>query len=155
MNNFQVIRTKASKCSKVILAPQPRKFEHFDTKKAGASLERGHPSNKAVEFDAYKKSTSFASTENNQTTELQMDFNIGELCFSDLLNSYFPDSRDLKYCNDSNKGSSSSFKESMIFFDEMLQDWTNINNCVHSNVASDDLHSLASMLDSKEEWQFE
>ncbi|KAF5481756.1 hypothetical protein F2P56_002384 [Juglans regia] len=157
MNNFQVIRTKATKCSKVILAPQPGNIEHFDTEKAGASVEsEQYPtSNKAVEFDAFKGSSSFASTENNQTSELQTDFNIGELCFSDLLNSYFPDSGDLKYSNDSNKESSTSLKESMMFLDEMLQDWTNNNNCAQSNVASDELHSLASMLDSKGEWQVE
>lgn len=152
MNNFQVIRTKATKCSKVILAPQPRNIEHFDTKKAEATVEtEQYPSNKAD----FKGSSSFASTENNQTSELPTDFNIGELCFSDLLNCYFPDSRDLKYSNDSNKESSSSFKESMMFLDEMLQDWTNNNNCVQPNVASDDLHSLASMLDSRGEWQVE
>jgi hypothetical protein len=123
-----VARPKAIKCSKAVIStvPQPNSSEHFDTTSADADHPRPLNNN------------SFASRENNQTSDLMVDFNIAELCFPDLLNSCFPD--------DHHNDNGISY--------EMMHDWTMITNPVQPNVVLD-LHSLASFLDSEGEWQAE
>nr|AXG64012.1 MYB transcription factor 3 [Betula luminifera]AXG64015.1 MYB transcription factor 3 [Betula luminifera] len=110
-----VARPKAIKCSKVVITPQ-------------------QPSTDGDGDGAVNR-------ENNQTPELMVDFNMGEICFPDLLDSYFPDSSlDLKYSNGNDN--------------EMMHDWAVDSNRVQPNVLLD-LHSLASFLDSEGEWQVE
>ncbi|KAB1209459.1 Transcription factor TT2 [Morella rubra] len=152
--DLHVVRTKAIKCSKVFIIPQPNNSKHFDTMETGLSADGDHTGNEPADIDMYKGPLSSASGETNQPSDFMVDFNMGELCFSDLLNSYFPEScHDVKHGNDNKNGLSPSTEQSLMISDEMLHDWT-ISNCIQPNVAPE-LQSLASFLDSEGEWQVE
>uniref|UniRef100_A0A2N9ING0 Myb-related protein 123 n=1 Tax=Fagus sylvatica TaxID=28930 RepID=A0A2N9ING0_FAGSY len=130
--DLEVVRTKAVKCSsKVFIPPQPNKNEHFDTKGKGTWLSKNngdYPINEPVEFDMCNGLSSFACGENNQTSDFMMDFNEGELCFSDLLSSYFPDSCVFECSNDYDNGLLPTTENSLIFSSDMLCDWTLSNS---------------------------
>ncbi|XP_041006905.1 transcription factor MYB123-like [Juglans microcarpa x Juglans regia] len=152
--NSNVVWTKAFKCSKVCMSPQPEpsKDEHSDTKVAGPAIDSDRPFDKPrVEVDNCKASSAFGCRENIQTSEFVMDPNMGELDFSDLINSYFPDSCGLEYSNDNNHELPQHLDQSLMFSDEMLpHDWTIMSNYVQPSMAPD-FHCLASILDSKGE----
>ena len=82
--------------------------------------------NKSFEFDMYHGLSSFDNgSENIQSSDFMMDFNMGEPCFSDLLiSSYLPDSRVFECSNDYDNGLSPSLEKCVIFSNEMLCDWT-------------------------------
>lgn len=130
--DLEVVRTKAVKCSsKVFIPPQPNKNEHFDTKGKDTWLSKNngdYPINEPVEFDMCNGLSSFACGENNQTSDFMMDFNEGELCFTDLLSSYFPDSCVYECSNDYDNGLLPTTENSLIFSSDMLCDWTLSNS---------------------------
>lgn len=157
-----VIRTKAIRCSKVFLTPQPSQHEHFintNELRAGQILDGQLSINKAVESDTYGEFFSFASGgEDNMNDPNSLDFmtnfNMGEICLTDLLSSDFSDMCDIiNYSNDARNDlspSSEQQQQQLMLSEEMLQDWSG-SNCLQPNVASN-LQSLASILDSGDEW---
>ncbi|KAK7819348.1 hypothetical protein CFP56_040416 [Quercus suber] len=73
--------------------------------------------NKSLEFDMYHGLSSFANgSEIIQSSDFMMDFNMGELCFSDLLiSSYLPDSCVFECSNGYDNGLSPSLEKCLIF----------------------------------------
>ncbi|XP_050261641.1 transcription factor MYB1-like [Quercus robur] len=115
--DLQVVRTNAIN----------NKNYHFDTKDSWLSVDCDHTFNdKSLEFDMYHGLSSFANgSENIQSSDFMMDFNMGEPCFSDLLiSSYLPDSRVFECSNDYDNGLSPSLEKCLIFSNEMQCDWT-------------------------------
>nr|POE83851.1 transcription factor myb6 [Quercus suber] len=116
--NLQVVRTNDA---------INKKNYHFDTKDSWLSEDCDHTcNNKSLEFDMYHGLSSFANgSENIQSSDFMMDFNMGELCFSDLLiSSYLPDSCVFECSNGYDNGLSPSLEKCSIFSSEMLCDWT-------------------------------
>ncbi|KAF8401073.1 hypothetical protein HHK36_014376 [Tetracentron sinense] len=160
MQPSHVVRTQALRCREVSLTtPKPQRVEHFDTKAAvGANMVRDSGNNKAeVEAESCDGLLSFSTPEEDNSSELMMDLNIGEICgLSNLLDTDFSrlcdfDNailRDGNY-NNSNDLSQSSYQP-LLVPEDMLEDWT-ASDSVHRDMASD-LRSLAYLLDSGEEW---
>nr|POE62498.1 transcription factor myb6 [Quercus suber] len=116
--NLQVVRTNDA---------INKKNYHFDTKDSWLSEDCDHTyNNKSLEFDMYHGLSSFANgSENIQSSDFMMDFNMGELCFSDLLiSSYLPDSCVFECSNGYDNGLSPSLEKCSIFSSEMLCEWT-------------------------------
>ncbi|KAL4613726.1 hypothetical protein ACB092_07G001200 [Castanea dentata] len=115
--DLQVVRTNAIN----------NKNDHFDTKDSWLSVDCDHTFNdKSFEFDMYHGLSSFANgSDNIQSSDFMIDFNMEELCFSDLLISpYLPDSCVFECSNGYDNGLSPSLEKCLIFSNEMLRDWT-------------------------------
>ena len=149
-----VIRTKATRCSKVFISPTPD----------GNTTENISSSRPEPEFEA-RSMTADISRENmmetglNDTEDFPMDFmvdiNMGELCLSDLLNSNF-------YENGNHELSGSSVGEPPLMISkEMLEDWSSLG-CYNppqlnvgfssSSSSSSNLNSFGSLFDSGGDW---
>ncbi|KAK4565180.1 hypothetical protein RGQ29_007010 [Quercus rubra] len=156
-----VIRTKAIRCSKVFLTPQPRsQYEYDFSSMELEAVGTGHQildigqlstNNKLVESDTYEDNN------NNHLNSLDfmMNFNMEEVCLTDLLSSDFPDMFDITNYSDNDarrNDLSSTSEQPLILSEQLLQDWTT-SSCVQlqPNVPTN-LQSLASLLDSGEEW---
>ncbi|KAF5481738.1 hypothetical protein F2P56_002369 [Juglans regia] len=117
--NSNVIRTKAFRCSsKLLLTPQPNKSckENLETNVIGVGLMpmdgQHHSVNKPTELSgAFDELLSLVTTtptptgssgdhNNNQSSDLLMNFNVGHICLSDLLNSDFSGVCDFNYSDD-------------------------------------------------------
>lgn len=126
-----------------------------------------HSINKPTEvsgtFDELLSLTSTAATttgtgyhHNNQSSDLMMNFNVGDICLSDLLNSDFSDVGDFNYSDDNSNDLSpaSAHQPSLLRYTdrEMLQDWK-MSNCVQTvNYVAPSLQSFSSLLNSGGEW---
>ena len=156
-----MIRTKAIRCSKVFLTPQPpSQYEYDFSSMELEAVGTGHQildigqlstNNKLVESDTYEDNN------NNHLNSLDfmMNFNMEEVCLTDLLSSDFPDMFDITNYSDNDarrNDLSSTSEQPLILSEQLLQDWTT-SSCVQlqPNVATN-LQSLASLLDSGEEW---
>ncbi|KAM3741516.1 hypothetical protein ACB098_07G001000 [Castanea mollissima] len=154
-----VIRTKAIRCSKVLLTPQPpSQYEHCFSSMELETVRTGHQildigqlstNNKLVESDTYEDKNHLNSL------DFMMNFNMEEDCLTDLLSSDFPDMCDIiNYSNTDTRRNdlSSTSEQPLIFSQQWPQDWTT-SDCVQlqPNVATN-LQSLPSLLDSGEEW---
>ena len=105
--------------------------------------------NKLVESDTYEDKNHLNSL------DFMMNFNMEEVCLTGLLSSDFPDMWDkTNYSeNDARRNDLSSTSEQPLILSQQLpQDWTT-SDCVQllPNVATN-LQSLATLLDSGEEW---
>ncbi|XVE54005.1 hypothetical protein DITRI_Ditri03aG0048100 [Diplodiscus trichospermus] len=144
----QVVRTRAIRCSKVFINPHQytQEIDPFDRKReVKPSTTHGDcPLNQA---SASTPINGLSSSENEENdNNFTIDFNMGEFCLSDLLNSDFSALGDLDYIN----ALSPSSGQTIIFSDEMLQDWTS-SHYAQQNVGSN-LRSLAPFLDNGEGW---
>ncbi|XVE70694.1 hypothetical protein DITRI_Ditri10aG0091200 [Diplodiscus trichospermus] len=122
-----VVRTKATKCSKVFINPQyPQKVVPFDSnREAKASMDWHCTMNQTSASTLLPTNGLPSIAENddddtNNTYDIMLDLDDGELCLSNLLNSGFSDLSDLNY---SNALSPSSDQKAVIFSEEMLHDW--------------------------------
>ena len=105
--------------------------------------------NKLVESDTYEDNNDLNSL------DFMMNFNMEEVCLTDLLSSDFPDMWDITNYSDNDarrNDLSSTSEQPLILSQQLPQDWTT-SDCVQllPNVATN-LQSLASLLDSGEEW---
>lgn len=135
------IRTKAFRCSKVHITPhsQPNTCENSEAKVGPA----GHPLMDVHNYPTnYKPSTgdellSLPCGEDNNipSSDFMTNFNVGDICLSDLLNSNFSEMCDFNYGDDN------------ISNEKMLQDWSSVSNGVQTN-----FQSFPSLLDSGEQW---
>ena len=154
-----MIRTKAIRCSKVFLTPQPpSQYEHYFSSVELETVGTGHQildigqlstNNKLVESDT--------NEDNNHLNSLDfmMNFNMEEVCLTDLLSSDFPDMWNITNYSDNDarrNDLSSTSEQPLILSQQLPQDWTT-SDCVQllPNVATN-LQSLATLLDSGEEW---
>lgn len=72
---------------------------------------------------------------NIPSSDFMTNFNVGDICLSDLLNSNFSEMCDFNYGDDN------------ISNEKMLQDWSSVSNGVQTN-----FQSFPSLLDSGEQW---
>ena len=161
-----LIRTKATKCSKVFINPRHQFSTQLQNNpKPETEVEEplitDHSANNSSDLTSNQilepgvndmGLLSFTSGEQEQglTSDLLEDFNMGEICLSDLLNSNFSDVCDFGYGkNNSDELSPYSEQQPLVFSDEMFQDWTQ-SNFGETNVGSN-IQSLTSFLESTEE----
>jgi myb proto-oncogene protein len=98
---------------------------------------------------------SFPCGEDNPSSDFMMDFNMGDICLSDLLNSNFSDMCDFNYGDDNCNDLSPSSREQLMLSEEMLQDWSSTaSNAVEleTNAAPNLQYSFASPLGYGEQW---
>ncbi|KAF8406797.1 hypothetical protein HHK36_005918 [Tetracentron sinense] len=158
MMDSSVIRTKALRCTKVFLPPQPHKIEHdLDNSsniEVGPSMFGDIVEDKAVGLMG--PIPSFVAEEDN-SLDFMMDLNIEELClynffdpdFSQLCDHDFDNAKGKNSDIDENSDLSPSFDQPLLFSEEMMEDWTR-GDCDRLNITSD-LRSLASLLDLEED----
>ncbi|KAJ7955964.1 Myb transcription factor [Quillaja saponaria] len=140
-----VVRTKATKCSKVFINSQLhtplRVQKNFEVL---AETEHSVPVNAANNSICNPLGNSkdeflwsFTSGEDNSSSEFLVDFNVDqEPSLFELLNSNFSDLCELNYSKDP-----SPFSEPLVFSNGMCQDWTAVSNCDEANV-DEDRHSF-------------
>ncbi|KAF8370127.1 hypothetical protein HHK36_005917 [Tetracentron sinense] len=116
-----VVRTKASRCTKVFLPSQPHKIEHdLDTSNmaVGPSMFGDLMEDKAPQDEL----PSFVAEEDN-SLHLMVDLNIEDLC----LYNFFDSGLSHQLCDFDNL--SPSFDQPLLFSAEMMEDWTR-SDCV-------------------------
>ncbi|XVF35112.1 hypothetical protein REPUB_Repub18cG0116600 [Reevesia pubescens] len=141
-----VVRTRAIRCSKVFINPQ--KIDPFDrNRETKPSIGGDYPMNQTSASTPINEE----NTNDNNSSDFMLDFNMGEFCLSDILKSDFSDVGDhLNYSNIALTPASSDLP--LIFSDEMLQDWISCTSHYAQQYVGSNLHSLASFLDNGEEW---
>ncbi|RDX83046.1 Transcription factor TT2, partial [Mucuna pruriens] len=137
-----VVRTKATKCSKVlILNPLPQPSMQLPNKSNGEVEEEEEATlvddlNNQMKHGAYDNDIlPFCGEEKEVSNDLLVDFNVGDICLSDLLNSDLSDPCNLN-CN-----------EPIMFSDELLKEWTQSD----FEDSSNNLYSFISFLESDHE----
>lgn len=152
-----VVRTKATKCSKVFinpLIPPPNSSMHSDKSEAqpnSTSLVDAHDNNGLWLFGG---GSGREQDQESPSSDLLGDFNVGEFCLSDLLNSDFSEMCDFSTYSSNNNSdglSPSCCEETFVFSDEILKDWTHTSAAETNNVPTT-LHSFTSFLEPSEEW---
>ncbi|KAK7388250.1 hypothetical protein VNO78_23061 [Psophocarpus tetragonolobus] len=120
-----VVRAKASKCSKVVfINPKPQMQMQMQ-------MQIGNTEAETAVMEGSGNDNGFVSFPNGET-DMLIDFNVGDVCLSELLNEeLLPDG---------------------MFSDELLKEWAQTNFADQDN-ASTNLHSLISFLESTEETQ--
>ncbi|KAL5065809.1 hypothetical protein RYX36_027546 [Vicia faba] len=159
MQNSHVVRTKATKCSKVLFInshPHSSAMHNLQNKD---ETETKTETKQSMAVDAVASDSmsinnnrngflSFPDEEKELSTDLLVDFNIGDdICLSELLNSKFSTTCSFDY-ND--LLSSPCSDQTPLFSDEILKNWTQCNFGDETNV-SNNLHSFTSFLESTEE----
>ena len=168
-HNSLLVHTKASKCSKSLFVdPLPHSPMSLQNKPNADELGADYAVPMLVDDDAANKliTSNCSKTETNVhddngnlsfpkgdddkelSTDLLLDFDIGEICLPDLLNSDFPNICDFGYNN--NKSSSSEellpFSDQLLVSsDDILKDSTHSNVCDEKNVADNNF---------SEEWSY-
>ncbi|CAJ2649941.1 unnamed protein product [Trifolium pratense] len=158
--NSNVVRTKATKCSKVLFINSPpnssspmhnlqNKAEAETTTKPSMLVDGvASDSMSNNEMERGDGFLSFRDEEKELSADLLDDFNIAnDICLSELLNSDFSNACNFDY-ND--LLSPCSDQTQMFSDDEILKNWTQCNFAYETNV-SNNLHSFASFLESSEE----
>ncbi|XP_020227123.1 transcription repressor MYB6 [Cajanus cajan] len=137
-----LVRTKASKCSKVLfINPLPNPTMKLHNTEAEAEAEEA--------MDAISNGNGFLSFPNDEkdlSTDLLIDFNVGDVCLSDLLNT------DLDFSNMYNftfthpdQLSPCSDHANHVFSDQVLKDWTQTDFSDQTN----NLSSFSSFLEDE------
>jgi myb proto-oncogene protein len=153
--NSNVVRTKATKCSKVLFINSPpmhnlQNKAEAETKTKTSMLVNGVASDSMSnnEMERGNGFLSFRDEEKELSADLLDDFNIADdICLSEFLNSDFSNACNFDY-ND--LLSPCSDQTQMFSDDEILKNWTQCNFADETNV-SNNLHSFASFLESSEE----
>ncbi|XP_044471474.1 transcription factor MYB1-like [Mangifera indica] len=145
-----IIRTKAVRCCRVSLNPENwKKSENFGTNvdsKAGASmLQDAEDKSISMEFNNRTSSSFGDEGNNNNQSDLLLDFNVGEFSLSDLLNSDICGTSSATHSNnDGNILTPNSSEIPPFFSDEMLQDFWSVD----ANVASNLHYSFTSLFET-------
>lgn len=159
-----VVRTKAIKCTKVVLDYPPHPphrphddqahiVGHFDTdKRVTTRSPQGSPSPTPFATGA---TTTTTTQDMLLSSDFNLNFNVEELCLPDLLNSDL-----LNYANIIDNSTNTN-KDVQLFSEEMLQScWntsssstttTTVKDCLAPNVATY-FQSFTSFLDAGGEW---
>lgn len=112
-----------------------------------------YPTNHPVNYSSSEELLSFPTGEDNPSSDFMMNFNMGDMCLSTILNSDFPDICGFSGNEDISKDPSPSPEQPLMFSEEMLQDWTP-GGCIEINEGPN-LQSFSSLLDSGSEWLVE
>ncbi|XP_010241362.1 PREDICTED: myb-related protein Myb4-like [Nelumbo nucifera] len=163
-----LVRTKASRCTKIFIVPtQPRdhhQVEEIDDANA-AVIPPPNPmvdslvTQKAVESEPCSNGLSSLTTPvEDNSLDFIMNLNVGDLCLSELLGSEFSqlwnphDDHEMieesKINGDNDNWLCPSLDQSIIYTDVMPEDWTRINYVETRDDTVLHLGSLASFLDS-------
>ncbi|XP_030441097.1 transcription factor MYB1-like [Syzygium oleosum] len=158
----QVVRTKALKCSRVLLLTPPQ---------ARPQVMHQQQQHRCLDTDTATQTNAVPMAKNKNADgkvpclaggedHLAMDFDLGEIDLAELLNSDLSDKFRCfdccnygSYNNTSSTSSNSSSEQAMMFSEELVQSW-NLSGCAHdqANVGSN-LQSLSPFLDcNKGEW---
>ena len=165
--DIHVVRTKATKCSKVLLIHPPLPHHSSMQLQIKSNAEAEEDTIRPLHVDAIAKANDSISNQmesgvydNNGflsfliddhkelSTDLLADYSVGDVCLSDLLNSDFSNVCDFSYSNNNNDELLSPCSDQPpLFSDEILKDWT------HSNFADDDTNvsSNLHLFESSEE----
>ncbi|KAK7363291.1 hypothetical protein VNO77_05427 [Canavalia gladiata] len=152
-----VVRTKATKCSKVLLLNshsstqlQNKSNAEAQVVEATNALPSNSPTTNPMEPCLYDNGfTSFHGEEKELPTDLLIDFNVEDISLCDLLNSDFSDMCDFSSSNVENNNSeqlSPCSDQTPILCDEILK-----NSFADQTNVSNNLHSFLSFLESGEE----
>ncbi|KAK4265621.1 hypothetical protein QN277_026648 [Acacia crassicarpa] len=171
---FNVVRTKATKCSKVVITPRPPPpppsrllLQITDTE----TELLHHPMEDVATAADYNQTTGLLGGADDKSSSrllvvekdrhhhyqepsssmIAADFSVGEICLSDLLNSDFSGMCDFSNNNSVDGLSPSSDQQPFVFSDDILNDWMQSNNGEDTNVGNN-LHSFTSFLESSETW---
>ncbi|MBA0777573.1 hypothetical protein Gotri_005581, partial [Gossypium trilobum] len=124
-SSTHVVRTRATRCSKVFINPHHH-TQNRDPKPSSTCSNHGdHGESKTMNellLPIMSESENEGTTD-HISSDFTFDFNMGEFCLSDLLNSDFCDVSELNY----SKGFDSSpspDQPPLDFSDEMLKEWT-------------------------------
>nr|AFJ53054.1 tannin-related R2R3 MYB transcription factor [Trifolium arvense] len=162
--NSYVVRTKATKCSKVLFINSPPNsppMHDLQSKAEAETTTTTKPSMPSMLVDGVASDSmsnnemecgngflSFCDEEKELSADLLEDFNIADdICLSEFLNFDFSNACDIDY-ND--LLSPCSDQTQMFPDDEILKNWTQCNFADETNV-SNNLQSSASFLESSEE----
>ncbi|KAI4335234.1 hypothetical protein L6164_013900 [Bauhinia variegata] len=169
----QVVRTKATKCSKIFINPHPPYSSVLHELQNNSKPEKAEADEPLLVNDASAATNnvnvsagfqmeldkfddgllSFSGKEELSSPDLLIDFNMGEICLSDLLNSDFSDVYDFSYSNNNSDelSLSPSTEEPLLFSDELLKDWTQSDFVQSETDLANNLQSFTSFLESAEE----
>ncbi|PPS13878.1 hypothetical protein GOBAR_AA06708 [Gossypium barbadense] len=149
-SSTHVVRTRATRCSKVFINP-PHYTQNRDPKPSSTCSNHGdHREPKTMNellLPIMSESENEGTTD-HISSDFTFDFNMGEFCLSDLLNSDFCDVNELNYSNGFDS-SPSPDQPPMDFSDEMLKEWTAAasTHCCHQSAASN-LQSLPPFIEN-------
>ncbi|XP_068659479.1 transcription factor MYB1-like [Aristolochia californica] len=145
------IRTKASRCTKVIvvppqqgssMSPQPLLQDGYITS------DKEHAAPESIEVGA------ILNPKDGSISSSLMDFDMKDLGLSDLLDFNFPNFCNIPASNDKNdltdNSISSTSHHQLMFDDETLEEWTG-NGCIQPDDSSE-TQTLAAFLQSEEDW---
>lgn len=164
--NSHVVRTKATKCSKVLFinslphssSPSPPLAMQLQNKPEAKAepLLVDHAVASTDSMMEPSNNIGFLSFPNEEkellSTDLLVDFNVGDICLSDLLNSDFSNmENDLSYIDTellSSPACCNSDQQPPMFSDEILNDWTQTNFAADetNNNVSDKLNNVSDNL---------
>ncbi|KAG2712789.1 hypothetical protein I3760_04G142400 [Carya illinoinensis] len=151
-----VIRTKAFRCSKVPLTPvvpqaQPNTHQHLDKINIMGQYQyslNNKPAETGALDEFFPSSYREEDQDHNQSSDFPMNFKMGDIGLSDLLNSDFSDVCDFIFSDDnSNDLSPASSDQPLWVSEEMLQDWT-VNNGVQTNIVAPNIQCFSPLLSS-------
>nr|ARK19306.1 MYB14 [Lotus corniculatus]ARK19308.1 R2R3-MYB transcriptional factor MYB14 [Lotus corniculatus] len=161
-----LVRTKATKCSKVLFinslpnSSQTMQMQNKSESEAEPETDQRPLPVDSVARNSISKSNKMETSngvlafprenQKEQSTDLLMDFNVGDFCLSDLLNS------DFEVCNlanndNNNEPLSPCSDQPPLFSDEIFKDWTRCSFADDETNVSNNLHSFTSFLESGEE----
>ncbi|KAK6941313.1 SANT/Myb domain [Dillenia turbinata] len=137
-----VVRTKAMRCTKFIVQPQQKFEEDSPAQLINPNENTMDNAGNSHDSDPIHDDEDISQNGLESSIDFMMNFNGGDVSLCDLLHSDFSvDLCDIKYGNEN--GSSN---ENLSF-----EDW-NVSNSVEPNMASDDLRSLASFVETGGDW---
>nr|BAP39802.1 R2R3 MYB transcription factor [Vitis vinifera] len=149
-----VIRTKATRCSRVFIAPLADRSTNENSIPRPRPAEPAGPSMTPDLSMCHLVETGASSLVDTGdfSVDFMADMNMGELCLSDLLNSNFSDLCEVHCENGNELSASSDGVAPLMFSKEMLEDWSSLS-CypLQPNVGSN-LNSFTSFLDSGGDW---
>ncbi|ESW26590.1 hypothetical protein PHAVU_003G132100 [Phaseolus vulgaris] len=160
-----LVRTKATKCTKVFF-PHPSMLQLPNKSEEEEEHEEEEEERivDAVVSDQMELTTnnngflSFPNEEKELSTDMLTDFNVGDICLSDLLDSDFSNIYNFTCTtnavhnnnNDNQLFSPCSDQPYPVCSDELLKNWKQSNFADETN-ASNNLHSFISFLETSEE----
>jgi len=143
-----LVRTKATKCTKVL-------FPHHSMLQLPNKSEEEAEQQRVV--DANNNGfMSFPNEQKKLSNDVLSDFNVGDICLSDLLDSDFSNIYNFTYTtndvhtNNDHLFSHCSDQAYTVCSDELLKNWKQTNFADETN-ASNNLHSFISFLETSEE----
>ncbi|GLU10131.1 hypothetical protein SLE2022_269520 [Rubroshorea leprosula] len=142
----KVVRTKAIRCSKVFINPQPPPLKTEPNPEEN-NRETAGPFNRTLASNTTTDGLLSLAGNDDNPSDFLLDLSVEEFCLSDLLNSDFCG---VGYSNENSNDLSPSSDHPGIFSDEMLQNWAT-GDRLQPDVCSN-LHSFSPFLDYGGDW---